>query len=46
MMAGVVSVAIALLIGVPLGLVAGYFGHLIDGTISRFIIAALLAIPR
>lgn len=44
LMAGVVSVAIALAIGVPLGLVAGYFGHLVDGTISRFI-EALLAIP-
>lgn len=32
----VVSVAIAAVVGIPLGLVAGYFGHWIDNVISRF----------
>lgn len=44
LMAGVVSVFIAVAIGVPLGLVAGYFGGLTDMVISRFT-EALLAIP-
>jgi peptide/nickel transport system permease protein len=44
LMAGVVSVAIAVVIGVPLGLFAGYFGKLVDGVISR-VTDALLSIP-
>lgn len=42
--AGVVSVGIAVVIGVPLGLLAGYFGRWVDGVISRFA-DALLSIP-
>ena len=44
LMAGVVSVGIAVAIGVPLGLIAGYFGSYPDMVISRFT-DALLAIP-
>jgi len=44
LMAGLVSVAIALAVGVPLGLVAGYFGGWADAVISRCT-EALLAIP-
>lgn len=44
LMAGVVSVAIAVLVGVPFGLVAGYFSGWIDALISR-ITEALLATP-
>ena len=44
LLAGVVSVSIAMLIGVPLGLLAGYFGGWIDACISR-LTDALLAIP-
>jgi len=44
LLAGVVSVGIAVVIGVPLGLLAGYFGKLVDGVISRFT-DALLSIP-
>jgi peptide/nickel transport system permease protein len=44
LLAGVVSVGIAVLIGVPLGLVAGYFGGWIDAVISRCT-EALLAVP-
>ena len=44
LLAGVVSVGIAVLIGVPFGLVAGYFGGWIDAVISRFT-EALLAVP-
>jgi len=44
LMAGLVSVSIALAVGVPLGLAAGYFGGWIDSVISRFT-EALLAIP-
>ncbi len=44
LMAGVVSVGIAVVIGVPLGLLAGYFGRVVDGVISRFT-DALLSIP-
>lgn len=44
LMAGVVSVGIAVSIGVPLGLLAGYFGGWLDVVISRFT-DALLAIP-
>jgi len=42
--AGVVSVMIAVLIGVPLGLLAGYFGKWVDVLISR-LADALLSIP-
>jgi peptide/nickel transport system permease protein len=42
--AGVISVMVAVLIGLPFGLVAGYFGGLIDMTISR-LADALLACP-
>lgn len=42
--AGVVSVTIALLLGVPLGLLAGYRGGWIDSIISRFT-DAMLACP-
>ncbi|AWM86115.1 ABC transporter permease [Microvirga sp. 17 mud 1-3] len=42
--AGVVSVAIAVLLGVPFGLVSGYFGGWIDAVISRST-DAMLAIP-
>ena len=44
LMAGCMSVIIAVVIGVPLGLVAGYFQKMWDGVISRFI-EALLACP-
>ncbi|MCC2609863.1 ABC transporter permease [Neorhizobium petrolearium] len=44
LMAGVVSVAIAVVIGVPFGLVSGYFGGWVDMVISR-ITEALLAMP-
>jgi ABC-type dipeptide/oligopeptide/nickel transport system permease subunit len=44
LMAGLVSVFIALIAGVPLGLIAGYFGGWIDSAISRAT-EALLAIP-
>jgi ABC-type dipeptide/oligopeptide/nickel transport system permease subunit len=44
LMAGVVSVAIAMLLGVPFGLISGYFGGWVDATISRAT-DALLAIP-
>jgi peptide/nickel transport system permease protein len=42
--AGVVSVMVAVLVGLPFGLVAGYFGGLIDMVISR-LADALLACP-
>ena len=42
--AGVVSVGIAVLVGVPLGLLAGYFGRWVDAIISR-LADALLSIP-
>src|SRR5450759_4178009 len=42
--AGVVSVAVAVLVGVPFGLMAGYFGRLVDMAISRMA-DALLACP-
>ena len=42
--AGLVSVGIALLLGVPLGLVAGYCGGVVDAFISRFT-DAMLACP-
>jgi ABC-type dipeptide/oligopeptide/nickel transport system permease subunit len=44
LMAGVVSVAIAVLLGVPFGLISGYFGGWTDATISRAT-DAMLAIP-
>ena len=42
--AGVISVTIALLLGVPIGLLAGYRGGWIDAVISRFT-DAMLACP-
>ncbi|MBY5931959.1 ABC transporter permease [Tateyamaria omphalii] len=42
--AGVVSVGIAVLFGVPLGIVAGYFGGWVDAVVSRCT-EALLAVP-
>lgn len=42
--AGVISVLIAMAIGVPLGLAAGYFGGWIDQIVSR-VTDALLAMP-
>ncbi|MBD9448074.1 ABC transporter permease [Rhizobium sp. RHZ01] len=44
LLAGIFSVAIAVVVGVPFGLVAGYFGGWIDHVISR-IIEAFLAMP-
>lgn len=44
LLAGVVSVWVAALIGVPLGLLAGYFGRYVDIVISR-LADALLSIP-
>jgi ABC-type dipeptide/oligopeptide/nickel transport system permease subunit len=44
LMAGVVSVAIAIVLGVPFGLIAGYFGGWTDAIISRAT-EAMLAIP-
>lgn len=44
LLAGVVSVGIALLIGVPIGLLAGFLGGWVDGLISR-ITDAFLACP-
>jgi peptide/nickel transport system permease protein len=44
LMAGVVSVMIAVVVGVPFGLVAGYFGGWADMAISR-VTEALLAMP-
>ncbi|WP_343553395.1 ABC transporter permease [Pantoea sp.] len=44
LLAGCISVMIAILIGVPLGLIAGYWQGWCDGIISRFI-EALLACP-
>jgi peptide/nickel transport system permease protein len=44
LLVGLVSVVIAIAIGVPLGLVAGYFGGIVDALISRCT-DALLACP-
>ncbi|MBO9186887.1 ABC transporter permease [Rhizobium sp. L80/93] len=44
LMAGIFSVAIAVVIGVPLGLISGYFGGWIDMLISR-VTEAFLAMP-
>lgn len=43
-LAGIVSVGIAILLGVPLGVLAGYFGGITDIVISRCT-EALLAVP-
>ena len=44
LMAGCISVAIAMSLGVPLGLIAGYFGGFMDALISR-VTEALLSCP-
>lgn len=44
LIAGMASVLIALVVGVPFGLLAGYFGGWIDGCISR-VTEALFSIP-
>jgi len=44
LLAGLVSVSLALTIGVPLGLVSGYVGGFLDGLLMR-VIDAMLAIP-
>jgi peptide/nickel transport system permease protein len=44
LLAGLVSVMLALAVGVPIGLVSGYVGGVLDGTAMR-IIDAMLAIP-
>jgi peptide/nickel transport system permease protein len=44
LMAGLVSVSLALAIAVPLGLLSGYLGGVVDGLLMR-IIDAMLAIP-
>jgi len=43
-LAGLVSVMLALAVGVPIGLVSGYAGGVLDGTVMR-LIDAMLAIP-
>jgi peptide/nickel transport system permease protein len=44
LLAGVVSVSISMLLGVPIGLLAAYVGGWTDGVISRFT-DAMLAVP-
>jgi peptide/nickel transport system permease protein len=44
LLAGIVSVSLALAVGVPLGLISGYLGGIVDGTLMR-LIDAMLAIP-
>jgi len=44
LLAGLVSVGLALAVGVPIGLVSGYVGGVLDGTVMR-LIDAMLAIP-
>ena len=44
LLAGIVSVSLALAVGVPLGLRPGYVGGFVDGTLMR-LIDAMLAIP-
>jgi peptide/nickel transport system permease protein len=44
LMAGGISIAIALSIGAPLGMIAGYLGGLVDALLSR-LTDAMLAIP-
>ncbi len=41
---GVISVTVAILIGVSMGLVAGYYGGLVDGALMR-VVDVLLAFP-
>ena len=36
LMAGILSVSLALAIGVPIGLLTGYAGGIVDGTVMRF----------
>ena len=45
LLAGVISVGIALSIGVPLGLAAGYLGGFLDSPIGRTMTDAMLACP-
>jgi peptide/nickel transport system permease protein len=44
LLAGLVSVSLALAAGIPIGLIAGYLGGVVDGTVMRMI-DAMLAIP-
>ena len=44
LLSGLVSVSLALAAGVPIGLVSGYWGGMIDGTLMRMV-DAMLAIP-
>ena len=44
LMAGIISVSLALAIGVPIGLLTGYVGGIADATVMR-LIDAMLAIP-
>jgi peptide/nickel transport system permease protein len=44
LLAGLVSVSLALAVGVPLGLVSGYVGGFLDGLLMR-LVDAMLAIP-
>ncbi|HTK02909.1 MAG TPA: ABC transporter permease [Bordetella sp.] len=44
LMAGLASVLIAMIVGIPFGLLSGYFGGWVDSSISR-VTEALLAIP-
>jgi peptide/nickel transport system permease protein len=44
LMAGLVSVSIAMVLGVPIGLLAGYVGGWVDGLISR-LTDSMLAVP-
>ena len=44
LLAGLVSVSLALAAGVPIGLVSGYLGGVVDGTLMR-VVDAMLAIP-
>jgi len=44
LMAGIISVSLALAIGVPIGLLTGYIGGIVDATVMR-LIDAMLAIP-
>jgi peptide/nickel transport system permease protein len=44
LLAGLVSVSLAMAVGVPVGLVSGYLGGIVDGTLMRAV-DAMLAIP-
>jgi peptide/nickel transport system permease protein len=44
LLAGLVSVSLALTAGVPIGLVSGYVGGVVDGTLMRMV-DAMLAVP-